>query len=479
MKHITSVLTILLLLGSCQSKKNAVIPPVKSHEYASATVYLTAKNTTDRLSCKGTVKLEPLPQSQEDMAVIMIDPAKSFQEIVGFGGAFTDAAAETFYKLPKDKQKEIITAYFDVDRGIGYTLGRTHINSCDFSSESYTYVTPGDTSLRSFSVGHDMTYRIPFIKEALAMVPDLRIFISPWSPPAWMKTNNDMLHGGKLKPEYMRSWARYYTRFISEYRKQGVPVWGLTVQNEPMATQRWESCIYTGDEEKNFVKNFLGPELVKAGMSDIKLMIWDHNRGIMFQRAQAVLDDPQAAQYVWGVAFHWYAGNHFENVRQVHDAYPAKHLFFTEGCTYPFDWKTIDEWQWGERYAHSMILDLNNWTCGWTDWNLILDEKGGPNHVGNYCFAPVIANTRTGSLHYMNSYWYIGHFSKFIRPGAKRIACSSSSDQLIASAFINPNGEIVVIGLNETEESMDTYIWIDGKTAKISMPGHSIITVLF
>ena len=431
-------------------------------------------NTKDRLTDKGKLAFESMPQPEEHAAVIMIDAGKTFQEFVGIGGALTDAAAETFYKLPADKQSEFITSLYDSVKGIGYSLGRTHINSCDFSSESYTYVAEGDSLLKSFNISHDLKFRIPLIKEALKLAPGMKIYVSPWSPPAWMKTNNDMLHGGTIKPEYLNAWAYYYIRFIEEYKKLGIPIWGLTVQNEPMAVQTWESCNYTAEDERDFVKKYLGPRLKASNLSELKLMIWDHNRGIMFQRAKTVLDDPEAAKYVWGTAFHWYVGDHFENVGLVHDAWPDKNVLFSEGCNGPFDWKTINDWKWGENYGRSIIHDLNNWAAGWTDWNILVDEKGGPNHVKNYCFAPIVGDTRDGSLHYMNSYWYLGHFSKFIRPGARRIISSSNMDELITTAFLNTDGSCVAVVMNESDKSMNIKVWVNGKAISADLPEHSI-----
>jgi len=372
-----------------------------------------------------------------------------------------------------------MTAYYDAQKGIGYSFGRTHINSCDFSSESYAYVTdPRDTALSSFSIEHDKKFRIPFIKRALEKAGNqIKIFASPWSPPAYMKTNNNMLQGGKLKPEYAKSWALYYTKFIEAYKSEGIPIWGLTVQNEPMAVQTWESCVYTGEDERDFVRHHLGPQLEKSGLfPGIKLMIWDHNRDMMYQRAKAVYDDPEAAKYVWGTSFHWYMGDHFDNVKIVHEAFPDKALVFSEGCGYPFSWENVKDWKWGEIYATSIIQDFNNFTSAWTDWNLLLDETGGPNHVNNFCLAPIIGDTKKGEVYYMSSYYYIGHFSKFIRPGAKRVACTSMSDNLLATAFLNPDGKVAVVVLNKTDNAINFNIWIDKKAAKISTPAHSIVT---
>jgi glucosylceramidase len=442
------------------------------------TVYLTAKGTPQRLAEIGQLHFDSLPQPEESQETIFVDSSKTFQNIVGIGGALTDAAAETFYRLPAEKQHELLTAYFDPAEGIGYSLGRTHINSCDFSSESYAYVRDGDKELASFNIAHDLKCRIPFIKQAVkAAGKDFSLFVSPWSPPAWMKDNHDMLQGGHLLPQFFDAWANYYVKFIQAYQKEGIPIWGLTVQNEPMSKQTWESCIYSAEDERGFLKNHLGPALARAKLSDKKVMIWDHNRNLVYQRAKEVLDDPSAAKYVWGVAYHWYVGDHFENLKLVKEAYPRINLLFSEGCNGPFDRAGIDDWQWGERYGRSMINDFNQGAAGWTDWNVLLDERGGPNHVGNFCFAPIHADTN-GALHYMNSYYYIGHFSKFIRPGPRRIVSSSTSDDLLTTAFINKDGRVAVVVMNSTGTDHHFYLWWNRMAAKCNGPAHSILTVL-
>ena len=445
-----------------------------------ADVYVTSKATNERIAKKNPLIFENLEQPDEHTPTIILDKDKAFQSIVGIGGALTDASAETFYKLPVGKQSEILTAFFDKEKGNGFSLCRTNIHSCDFSSGSYTYAeTPGDTTLKHFSIAPDMKFRVPFIKAAFEKAGnDLKLFASPWSPPAWMKTNNDMLHGGKLRPEFDQTWADYFVRFVQEYENAGIPMWGLTVQNEAMAIQRWESCIFTAEEERDFVKYYLGPTLERSGLSRLKLMIWDHNRGIMYQRAKVVYDDPAASKYVWGSGFHWYVGDHFENVRLVHDAYPDKELLFTEATDSDFDAGIIQDWKWGEICAKSMIMDLNNGACGWVGWNIILDERGGPNHVGNFCTAPIICDTKTGALTYMNTFYYMGHFSKFIRPGAKRIICSSNSDDLLATAFLNTDGKIAVVVMNQTENEITFHTWIENRAVKTNSPAHSIITLL-
>ncbi|HZE69786.1 MAG TPA: glycoside hydrolase family 30 protein [Pyrinomonadaceae bacterium] len=448
-------------------------------------VYTTAENGNYRLALTDTVAFKHLGQPLETQICVFVDPAKRFQTILGIGGALTDASAETFAKLPKAKQREILDAYFDESNGIGYTLARTNIHSCDFSSASYTYVDEGDKDLHTFSVSHDQQFRIPFIKQALATAGGkLIIFGSPWSPPAFMKSNNDMLHGGKLKPEFNQSWANYYTRFIKAYQREGIPIWGITIQNEPMATQKWESCIYSAEEERDFLKNHLGPTMNREGLGDKKIIAWDHNRDLIYQRASTILNDPKAAQYVWGIGFHWYepwSGGEpmFDNVKLVHESFPGKNLIFTEGCSDSFNAQRLADWKLGELYGSSMINDFNGGAVGWTDWNILLDEMGGPNHVGNFCFAPVHADTKTGQLTYTNSYYYIGHFSKFVRPGAKRVASSPSRSQLLSAAFINPDGKLSVVVMNKSDKKISYYLWLEGQAAEVSSLPHSIQTLVF
>ena len=182
---------------------------------------------------------------------------------------------------------------------------------------------------------------------------------------------------------------------------------------------------------------------------------------------------------MWGTGFHWYVGDHFDNVRLVHDAYPDKALMFTEGTEATFDPNTLGDWKWGEVYGTSMVNDFNNWAAGWTVWNVLLDERGGPNHVGNFCMAPIIGDTRTGALTYMASYYYLAHFSKFVRPGARRIVASSNTDDLRTTAFVNSVGTVAVIVLNTTEKDVPFATWIDGVAAKTTSPAHSIVTLTF
>jgi glucosylceramidase len=439
--------------------------------------FCTAHDTAYRLSELEPVAFEPATDFSDPS--VFIDTAVKFQEIQGFGGAFTEAAAVTLDKMPTHLRQEILEAYFSPNTGNAYTLCRTHINSCDFSLGNYAYTeVDGDVELKHFSIEHDRQALIPMIREAIDLSGGkLKLFASPWSPPAWMKTNGKMNNGGKLKPEYRQAWADYYVRYIEEYGQEGIPIWGLTVQNEPEATQIWDSCIYTGEEERDFVRDYLGPTLHDAGLGNVKVIVWDHNRDRLFERAKAVLDDPKAAHYVWGVGFHWYCGDHFDNVQLTHDAYPDKHLIFTEGCQE--GGPHLGSWDTGERYARSIINDLNRWTEAWVDWNLVLDETGGPNHVNNFCSAPIIADTQAGEILYQSSYYYIGHFSRFIRPGARRVACAKTLDSLETTAFLNSDGSVAVVVLNRTGQAIDFILKTQGLQAKTSIPARGIMTFVF
>lgn len=448
------------------------------------TVYTTAANTQLRISESGKLNFSPGKQPLETEPFVLVDAAVPFQSILGFGGALTDASAETFAKLSKDKQQELLTAYYSAGTGIGYTLARTNIQSCDFSSGSYSYVADNDAALKTFSVAHDEQFKIPLIKQAMAAAGGrLKLFVSPWSPPGWMKDNNSVTDGGKLKPEFDQAWANFYVKFIRTYEAMGMPVWGLSVQNEPMAKQKWESCIFTAEDERDFIKNYLGPTLAKSGLGAKKLIAWDHNRDLIYQRASTILEDPAAAKYVWGIGFHWYetwTGDPmmFKNVQLTHMAFPTTNLIFTEGCKEKFSFDSLQAWSLGERYGYSMINDLNDGATGWTDWNILLDENGGPNHTGNFCFAPVHVDTRNGQLIYTNAFYYIGHFSKFVRPGARRIAVSSNRVALQTTAFVNKDGSIVVIVMNTTDQPMPYHLIMKGQSADTESMPHSIVTLI-
>jgi glucosylceramidase len=448
-------------------------------------VYTTADSTKLRLTPTDNLVFATAGQPLETEISVFVAPQKTFQTFMGIGGAITDASAEVFAKLPKEKQQELLQAYYDKDKGIGYTLARTSIHSTDFSSASYTYIQEGDTALKTFNIDHDRQYRIPMIKEATKIAGGkLLLYVTPWSPPAFMKSNKSMLKGGTLLPEYYQAWANYYTKFIKAYEKEGMPIWGITTENEPMAVQKWESCIYTAEAERDFLKNFLGPTMKKQGLGDKKIVVWDHNRDLMNQRANVIYADPEASKYAWGMAFHWYetwAGGApmFDNVRKVYEAYPDKKLLFTEGCVEKFDAAKYQFWPNAERYGISMINDFNNGTVGWTDWNILLDQNGGPNHVGNFCFAPIHADTNSGELIYTPSYYYIGHFSKFIHPNAKRVSTAVSRSSLLSTSFLNTDGKMITVVMNQSDKKVTYNLFVGTDKTIVIIPAHAIQTLVY
>jgi glucosylceramidase len=423
----------------------------------------------------GTVTM--VGRSDSRRANVFVDPAHRFQSFEGFGGAFTEAAAITFAGVTEDQQADVLAAYFDAEKGHGYRFCRTHINSCDFAAAPYAYSEEEDETLARFSIDHDRELIIPFIKAATQVAGgELRLLASPWSPPGWMKTNGHMAGGGKLRPHFREAWAKYYCRYIDEYAREGIRIWGVSVQNEPEAAQRWESCLWSAEEERDFVRDHLGPALEREGLGDVAIVIWDHNRDRIVERASTVLSDPDAARFVWGTGFHWYVGDNFDNVRLVHEAFPDKKLLLTEACQE--DGTHHGSWALAERYATAMLNDLNHWAVGWIDWNLLLDETGGPNHAGNYCSAPVIVDRRLGQLHYESSYAAIGQFARFIRPGARRVLCASSLDDLEVTAFEDGLGGLAVVALNSTDDALLFDLRVGECVGAIESPPRSISTLL-
>jgi glucosylceramidase len=410
---------------------------------------------------------------------VWVDPKRKFQEVEGFGGAFTEAAAVTWMKLPSRQREELLSAYFDPVVGHRYRFCRVHMNSCDFALGNYAHAeAAGDLNLENFSVARDELALIPFIQAAqrVAKAP-LRILASPWSPPPWMKNSGQMNGGGKLLPEYRDAWARCYVKFIQAYAGHGIPIWGVSVQNEPMAIQRWDSCIYDAEEERDFIRDHLGPALHSAGLGHIQIVVWDHNRDEMVERASVVMADTDAARYVWGTGFHWYGEDHFDHVQLVHDAWPDKKLLFTEGCQE--GGPHLGEWELGERYARSMINDLNRWTVGWIDWNILLDTTGGPNHVGNLCSAPVLADEERNALVFQSSFAYIGHFSRFVHTGARRVLCASNRQVLECTAFVNLDGIITIVIMNRSEQSQQFELCMPTISWNAPLPSRSIATYQF
>ena len=450
----------------------------------SAQVYATAENTDKRLSFEGELAFDTARQPLETEVAIFVNPNQKFQTFLGIGGAITDASAEVFSQMSPANQEALLQAYFGED-GIGYTIIRTSIHSCDFGLGSHTYIEEGDADLATFSIAVDTVKRIPMIQRAAELVgEDLVFYASPWSPPAFMKTNENMLYGGSLLPEYRDAWAQYFVKFIEAYEAEGLPVWGVTIQNEPMAVQRWESCIYTAEEERDFLKYHLGPAMDAAGYGDKNIVVWDHNRDLITHRANTIFEDSVAASYAWGTGFHWYetwTGGlpKYDNLKLIQESFPDKKLMFTEGCQEGFDSAHYERWSNAERYGNSMINDFNSGTVGWTDWNIFLNERGGPNHVQNFCFAPVHGDTQKDELIFTPTYYYIGHFSKFVRQGARRVSTAASRSTLESTTWENPSGERVTVVMNRTDQPMEYALIVGDQQVKASILPHAMQTLVY
>lgn len=474
-------LVVLFLLFSCKKKIDA---KNENFVYKDIKIYSTAEDTDLRLSLTNNLTFKLGKQPLETEVAIFVNPQKTFQTFMGIGGAITDASAVVFSKLPKDKQKELLEAYYS-PKGINYSIIRTSIHSCDFSPKSFTYIEEGDAELKTFSIEADKKFRIPLIKKAISLIGnDLVFYASPWSPPPFMKGKKDMFGGGKLLPKFYQAWANYYVKFIKAYEAEGIPVWGVTIQNEPMAIQRWESCIYTAEEEKDFLKNYLGPTFEKKGLGSKKIVVWDHNRDLATHRANTIFEDPEASKYAWGIGFHWYetwtgAEPNYKSLQSIKESFPTKNLLFTEGCQESFSQENYYRWSNAERYGDAIINDFNNGTVGWTDWNILLDENGGPNHVENFCFAPIHADIKKGELIYTPSYFYIGHFSKFIKPNAVRVSTVASRSTLASTSFKNPDNTMVTIVMNKTNDRIDYKLIVKNNEISLNILPHSIQTLIY
>lgn len=449
-------------------------------------LYTTAQGSATFFAPQALPQPIRATQPLETETAIFVDTGKAFQQVFGFGGAITDATAEVYGRLKPAAQRAFLTAYFDPVQGLGYNVVRTTIHSSDFASGSYTYVKDGDRTLSSFSIEHDLRYRVPLLRQALASGAahgnPVRVMASPWSAPAWMKSNGSMLRGGKLLPAYRDAWAQYIVKFVQAYEKAGIELWGLSVQNEPMATQTWESMIYTAEEETRFLADHLGPALKQAGLGAKKIVVWDHNRDLLPQRAAHILSDPKARQYIWGVGFHWYetwakGEPMHRNVAAMQQAYPDVNFLLTEASVEKFDAAQMQSWANGERYGSEIIADLNAGAVGWIDWNMLLDSRGGPNHVGNYCFAPLHASD-DGELIFTPSYAYLGHFARYIRPQARRVSAAASRSTLHTVAFRNADGSLAVVVMNGTGQPQRYRLVIDGLDTQVEIPAHAIQTVV-
>lgn len=443
-----------------------------------------------------------------DTINIRVVPAKQFQTITGFGGSFTEASAYLLNQLSEAKRRAVLEAYFG-DTGARYSLTRTHMNSCDFSLGNYSYApVEDDLALEHFSIKEDLDDIVPMIKDAMSISKEgFKIIASPWTAPPWMKDNKSYV-GGKLLPEYYDTWALFFSKYIDAYKEQGIDIWGFTVENEPMGNDNnWESMHFSPAEMTAFVENHLGPKLAADGKATINILGFDQNRGDVKEWVDEMFKTEAGRKYFDGTAVHWYAST-FEvfpdELQYAHHKAPDKHLIQSEACVdaeVP-KWQN-DAWYWSKeatdwgwdwapekdkhmhpkyvpvyRYARDIIGCLNNWVDGWVDWNMVLNRQGGPNWFKNWCTAPVIVDPAQDAVYFTPLYYTLSHFSRFIRPGGKRIGIELSTNDVLATAVQNPDGTVAIVILNPGLESKNLSIIIGDKQTLVPINKEAIQTIL-
>lgn len=438
----------------------------------------SARDTGDRLTQKQPVQFSKNPGPGG--ISVNVDSSTHKQEILGFGGALTESAAVTFGALTPSLQNEVIEAYFG-STGHGYTVCRTHINSCDFSVASYSFDdTPNDYELKNFDISHNKQYLFPLINRALsASKRPIKIFGTPWSPPAWMKSNHQMDGSNQpgliQDPKIFQSWALFLSKTITEYQKIGINLWGITIQNEPEFAAPWEACCYNPSQQLAFLKGYLGPQFARDH-PNVTIMIFDHNKDHVVDWVRTIFSDPDGAKYAQGTAVHWYSGPQFPNLAQAHQIAPNKFILATEACNCP---PQIGNWGHGENYGQDIIGDLNNWVVGWTDWNILLNSEGGPNHLNNFCDAPILADISSQKLIYQPAYWYMGHFARYVLPGSFVLNSAVSDGRIGAVATVNSGNNYVVVVQNVNDQVLNYTLKHGNNYAQISAPGHSIQTLVY
>ncbi len=404
---------------------------------------------------------------------IIIDTARRKQEVLGFGGAFTDAATYMFNTLAPDARARLFHELFHPSE-MNLSVGRTCVGSSDYSTKAYSYdesATP-DPELTKFSIAHDKQWILPMLREARKVNPDLFLLSSPWSPPAWMKDNNSML-GGTIRRRYLSHYAHYLTKFVEAYAAEGVRIDAVTSQNEVDTDQdgTMPQCTWPQEIEVGFVGEHLGPAFVKAG---IRTKIWmiDHNYNL-WGRALASFQDDSARRYADGIAWHGYLGSP-EEMTRVHDAYPDKHAYWTEGGPDITDPKYQTDWStWGAAFAGIM----RTWARCIIAWNLALDEKGKPN-IGPFpCGGVVTIDSRTKAITRSGQYWAFAHYARHIRRGARVVESTGGAKGVSHVAFVNPDGGSVVVVSNEGGSSATQRVVVGDMAVEVSIPADSVTTL--
>lgn len=485
------VLSIIMLMINCKSE-------TKKWE---VTAYETAANQTP-------MKLIETKETKGETVNITIDTKERLQTITGFGGAITQSSAYLLNKMSEANRNKIISAYFS-EEGANYSFIRTHINSCDFSTHQYAYaVVDGDTDLTSFDISRDKEDIIPIIKAAQNVSKEgFKVLASPWTAPPWMKDNKNWV-GGKLLPKYYDTWALYFSKYIKAYEQEGIPIWGLTVENEPLGNgNNWESMHYTPSEMNTFVANHLGPRLEQDGLKAINILGYDQNREELKVWVDTMYGDEKAAKYYAGTAVHWYESTfeYFgEALQYAHKKAPTKYLMQTEACVdaevphwQDDNWYWQAEatdwgWDWAPedkkhlhpkyvpvyRYARDIIGCLNNRVDAWIDWNIVLDKQGGPNWFKNWCVAPIIVDPEKDEVYFTPLYYTMSHFSKFIRPGATVLGSTCDDKDIMVVAAQNPDQTYAIVVFNPQDQTKKISLDFNGQTFPIQISGRALQTII-
>ena len=379
---------------------------------------------------------------------IRIDPDQSYQEILGFGAAFTDASCYLFHRL-NSKDREALLAELFGPAGLRLSVCRTCIGASDYSTSAYSFddSSEPDPELTRFSIEHDRAYILPSLRSARQVNPDLFLFSSPWSPPGWMKAGGSML-GGSMRKKYFAPYAEYFVKFLQAYSAEGVKINAVTVQNEVDTDQdgKMPAALWGQEYEIEFVKKHLGPAFERASL-DTKIWILDHNYNL-WGRVINELSDPAVNKRVDGIAWHGYAGTP-DAMTRVREAFPTKHNYWTEGgpdITSP-DYAT--DWA---KWSHTFTGTLRNWAQCIVGWNLLLDEKGMPNIGPFSCGGLVTVDSKTGKVTRSGQYWAFAHYSKVIERGARVIASQGELEGIDHVAMQNPNGSHVLVVTNRGEQ---------------------------
>ena len=410
--------------------------------------------------------------------VITVDASTTYQTMVGFGAAMTDASAYLIEsKMSATQRGALMQDLFGRNPGIGLSFIRVPMGASDFSLRQYSYDDVGanqtDSTLSHFSVGPDSAYKIPALQQALSINPQLTLMASPWSAPGWMKTSGSLITG-TLLPKYYESFANYFARFIDAYKASAVPISAITIQNEP----HFEPSNYPGmrlddTARATIIGRYVGP-LLASRAPNVKILDWDHN----WDEPNApltVLADAQAAQYVTGVAWHCYAGD-VSAQQTVHDQHPDKETWFTE-CS-GGDWAT----NWSDNFKYFVgtliIGSTRDWARGVLTWNLALDESDGPHTGGcGNCRGVVTINSTSGTVTRNIEYFALAHASKFVRPGAHRIASSSSVNGLQSVAFQNvDDASKALIVLNTAAVARGFAVHDGSSWFRYTLPAASVVS---